>query len=631
MRGSASLRLLGLTALILVACSNDLGADDGAANIGASHVIAASGAAVTRLTTDDKTLVWFDNVGNVVACDLPECSSPRLLFNGGGFPSGAVNGQPHAAFIIGDTLFFDREKSSSSLNNGSSSSASLRLATRTMWSCPLAGCPSGATEIKTLGEFTRVKHEGTSLVVASSKDILTCDAKDCAKARSLLPREEAAPGTTTCRSNSDCKSDAPICSGNGTCVECTASSYTCSGSRPYCDSARAKCVECLAGSYACSSGAVCSDGVCKACDGNFGSSSSARCNGNAPFCKGGVCGACSVHNEYGDGGVVTVDDCASAGMICDPSSGACGVACGVTGACPSGTTCSNNVCIPLGANGESCSFGAQCLSGACDDGTCGARNASYCTSDVQCLSGKCSSDSYCGVAVGGTCTSTTECRSGSCVGGKCDSTSSSDYPGSTPAPTYQELYGIAVANGRVFYGFGSVSSYSLLAGSVVSCPIASCPDNRTTHKAQLPSTYFSSSSSSSNANLTVLLDAGDDILFANLGSSAGIGYCTLPDCASFTSLTTSNYSTPSFSLESESEVSKGELFVNSGSSNYYDANLRCTRTSCVSRPIDATVPDRFGPSASTTRPFAVGATSIYWATAAIDDQPGSLIVVTARE
>lgn len=126
----------------------------------------------------------------------------------------------------------------------------------------------------------------------------------------------------------------------------------------------------------CARTSSCVDGVCTPrarigdpCGDAFDCVLGARC----------VDGACAAPTYVGVG-----DPCGGAGGDRCPYASACidgacvrsselGGACGADAsgaACDSGTCSDDGVCVELRAQGASCDAGAQCQTGACDDGTC---------------------------------------------------------------------------------------------------------------------------------------------------------------------------------------------------------------------------------------------------------------------
>lgn len=108
-----------------------------------------------------------------------------------------------------------------------------------------------------------------------------------------------------------------------------------------------------------------------------------------------------------DGNVCTADACGSGAPVHTPIAGDCAESGGVHCGDPAG---------PLAGKCIGCNVGADCPSGACNDGMCAA-----CTADAQCGSGSICDAGTCVTAKanGDACTSGGQCASTFCVDGVC--------------------------------------------------------------------------------------------------------------------------------------------------------------------------------------------------------------------
>lgn len=121
----------------------------------------------------------------------------------------------------------------------------------------------------------------------------------------------------------------------------------------------------------CGGAMVCSNGGCIQSDG----CANVQC-GACLKCTGGVCVADPLQNQSPCGSGLVCQNGGCVPDICEPAcANKCGGApdeCGGTcnGACPAGTTCSSQECVPCGDSGEAC-CGGTCNGGlSCSGGTC---------------------------------------------------------------------------------------------------------------------------------------------------------------------------------------------------------------------------------------------------------------------
>lgn len=221
----------------------------------------------------------------------------------------------------------------------------------------------------------------------------------------------------------------PFCTGDAGCPP----------SAPICDVASGVCKSCngafgSGSSTACLTATtpVCLDtGSCAACAGDLGKGSLADCQrGEAPYCltvgAAGSCGKCTSN-----------PDCAGAvhnGPICHVESGACGSTCSSDAECDDGEWCApqgnSGVCVAKTPNGDplpstppiggECTVAngtRTCVSSVCEeqDDRCGYRNDTTCTAEGPCRSGVCfTADGKCGKPNSEACSDLDECRSAVC-------------------------------------------------------------------------------------------------------------------------------------------------------------------------------------------------------------------------
>ena len=163
---------------------------------------------------------------------------------------------------------------------------------------------------------------------------------------------------STCGTKADCVSSATACT-NSVCVTTTAGGLN---------------DPCNTTDQQCGAGLTCTSGVCKS---NIGQPCSrlSDCVASATGCTGGRC----VDTQ---GGLNQRPPC-QAGLVADGSTGLCrqpnGTSCMSDGVCLTGSMCTNNVCTPIGGNGNNggrgsvctmdsdCMMGLDCISGRCED------------------------------------------------------------------------------------------------------------------------------------------------------------------------------------------------------------------------------------------------------------------------
>ena len=210
-----------------------------------------------------------------------------------------------------------------------------------------------------------------------------------------------------CNTAADCESN--FC-GTGKCTACNADAQ-CAGAE-YCSAG--VCIPDLPTGAPCGNGEQCLtnncvDGVC---------------------CGAAMCGTCEACNIMGSQGTCelvgagqTDDTCNMAGKQCD-AAGACksilGAACGVAANCLS-NFCVDGVCCNNACNVacRSCNIGGSV--GACSNLTGGVDDtfpANVCVGVNSCAAGTCKKDN------GQTCTMGAECVSGNCLDGRCCGTAS---------------------------------------------------------------------------------------------------------------------------------------------------------------------------------------------------------------
>lgn len=337
---------------------------------------------------------------------------------------------------------------------------------------------------------------------------------DCRKGQCVF-REEPEP--IGCQSNNDCQfnSRGRLCElGTGRCVACLETAHCAEGRRcevgvcvgevctanddcrdptPVCAEDGLACVECGEG-VGCGEGRHCNAGVCvdEVCPSD---EACAESDPTLPYCVEGSCGECRGEDGCSEGEICVEarcepdpgcrgnSDCATSpdGQTCDVETGACVEClidlgchpseqcveqrcearhCGSYQDCPTGSSCEEGACAPLGQCGSDldcladprvaycstssicveCVLDDQCGAGKeCDAGKC--RDQSGCAGDYQCLAGFVCSDGSCmacrtdeqcpvGVCVSGSCTdralcaTDAECAQGVCSGGSCVACSS---------------------------------------------------------------------------------------------------------------------------------------------------------------------------------------------------------------
>ncbi len=208
-----------------------------------------------------------------------------------------------------------------------------------------------------------------------------------------------------CGSDTDCAAPTPVCDGStSTCVQCTSTdNAACTGTTPVCGPAE----------------------TCVACNGDNGTSGTADCPTQNPWCSPtGACGMCTTNSDC-DGGTAT-----HGGMFCDTTTGACGAKCAKDSDCPTGDWCDDlgspgmGTCQPKTPNaqpvpGGTCTAtigGRACVSAVCDtDNECGYANGdgpcTTSTGPVVCRSMTCNSTGVCGPTSSG-CDTDANCTGG---------------------------------------------------------------------------------------------------------------------------------------------------------------------------------------------------------------------------
>lgn len=181
------------------------------------------------------------------------------------------------------------------------------------------------------------------------------------------------------------------------------------------------------GGVSCVRGAQCKSGICNG-DGSCGSPNGTACKLPSECrsfaCGGGVCKAACASN----------DECPS-DRHCDSTTHACvadfdNTSSSGTGTCTTDAQCKSGICADGGCGAK---FGGSCGPGpivcralVCEanDNGCGYVNGNGpCASADVCRSGACETDGYCGLLNTSPCTSDAQCRSN-----KCDSKSNACVP-----------------------------------------------------------------------------------------------------------------------------------------------------------------------------------------------------------
>lgn len=252
-----------------------------------------------------------------------------------------------------------------------------------------------------------------------------------------------------------------VCQDN-TCVPAECDDQVKNGSESDVDCGGAVCGKCIDGKT-CTAGTDCQSKVCD----TSGKCKAPGCNdgqqngGEADVDCGGPCATkCAVGDHCGQGsdcttGVCSGNTCQAAtcsdgvenGTESDKDCGAsCPTRCAVGQGCLDPSDCASLHCVnavcAARPNGQSCSAGAQCVSGLCVDGTCCestctavckscANAAGTCTTDVAQLApdptsvpacvgtSACDGSGACKRASGQACSAGGECASGRCADGVC--------------------------------------------------------------------------------------------------------------------------------------------------------------------------------------------------------------------
>jgi hypothetical protein len=223
----------------------------------------------------------------------------------------------------------------------------------------------------------------------------------------------------------------------------------------------------------------------------------------------------------------------------------------------------------------------------------------------------------CGVPTGGSCFAQTQCRTGACYQRVCGGTGSgyASYTSIVPSA-------ILVAGGRLYYSLATQGSGGSAAAAILSCKVDECPSGATTVSAP-------------PEGIARIVAGGDaqTMFFVELASFYGGGSsiygfsgelfrCALPDCAAPVAM----------GLPSATRV---ELVGNDAYVLDYQSSslMRCTRDSCAGATRDPLPDPEIGGGTGASlesRPFAVDATTTYWATPTIFGKAGNLVVATPR-
>lgn len=241
------------------------------------------------------------------------------------------------------------------------------------------------------------------------------------------------PTGGTCQGDGDCASGL-LCTSAGECASTTCADGSLNGGEILIDCGGGECPGCPSGT-ACSEGADCQSEVCTAGSCVVASCTDGTLNQDETDvdCGGSSCEPC-------DDGLACEanEDCESAvcgSASCDADVATCCQApsCsdGVTNGNEVVTDCGSSPC-PLCAGGHPCTLAAQCQSGTCNNGVCGAVPA--CNDGVQNGS---ETDQDCGgsnacarCGDGDSCGAGSDCASGQCAGGVCISCSDGRQNGS---------------------------------------------------------------------------------------------------------------------------------------------------------------------------------------------------------
>ena len=281
-----------------------------------------------------------------------------------------------------------------------------------------------------------------------------CVAGDWCNATVCQPRKT---NGATCSAANECTS--------GNCVDGYCCNSACNGQCQACDigSSAGTCTPIAAGLGPHGGRPACaSDG--SACGGACDGANGAACAypGSSTACRSASCAAGTATlaaSCAGTGSCPAVQTQACAPFVCGAT--ACLASCTSDVQCAAGDYCTAGTCQPKKANGETCTFTSQCLTGNCVDGVCcdsacgGQCQACNLTGSVGTCSpatgapvgGRpaCASD---GSACGGACDGTngaacaypggaTSCRSASCAGGTATLAASCTGTGSCPAAQTQ--------------------------------------------------------------------------------------------------------------------------------------------------------------------------------------------------
>ncbi len=206
--------------------------------------------------------------------------------------------------------------------------------------------------------------------------------------------------TTTTASVARCGGYTQTCPGLTSGSSC--GEYTCSGSY---------CATPCANNDGCISNTLCVAGACQYC------ATDADCGNSAPICSGGFCQCSAGDPGCTDSSCSGPEDCSSGGWgdTCPGPYGWCSCTPGVTkcnGRAPQCNFGSCGACGPLSSN-MICLVGQLCTT-ADATGTCKAAPAFHCSTGSDCASGTCTGGFCTTLPAGKPCTRGADCTSGTC-------------------------------------------------------------------------------------------------------------------------------------------------------------------------------------------------------------------------
>jgi hypothetical protein len=404
-----------------------------------------------------------------------------------------------------------------------------------------------------------------------------------------------------------CKGATPTCGSDFTCVGCDPDGGgTCNqGGKNTCDPATRTCVRCLTADQ-CALGfggkaAACIGGACVKCDGDYGSGKPSACPAEKPTCDAqGNCGPCDATT------CAAPNQCTQYGCL---------TPCAAAADCDAAHTCFMSYCLPKQPLGAPCSNAVQCVAGTCSSGVCGKAASAACTTDGECAAGVCGADKKCGIEAGGACTTQAQCRSGGCHQRVCGGSSGSGYSSYTSAAGST----IVVAGGRLYYSIATQGPSGSATASIVSCAVGECPAGTKPVYAPADGTAPLAVGGDASTLYFVSIYGGS---FGSSGPSGELFRCDLPACPAPVAM--------GLGSATRVEVVGNDAFV-------YDFQtssiVHCTRDTCASSTQDP-IPDadlgNTGAGGLASRPFAVDATTTYWATDTIFGNTGNLVVATPR-